>query len=155
MPTAADTAAIRERILGLKAELDSTKDLQQFLESQGVRTYYNSYINGKNIQIAAKDSIFKIPVGNVYGPYIDGGSFSLAKLVGVRTQPDTVNVRHILVATTQRDPQSGQSMPIRDTASAKKLIDSIQTAIRNGSNFDTLVAKLSDDPGSKEKGGLY
>ena len=155
LPTAADTAAIRERILGLKAELDSTKDLQQFLESQGVRTYYNSYINGKNIQIAAKDSIFKIPVGSVYGPYIDGGSFSLAKLVGVRTQPDTVNVRHILVATTQRDPQSGQSMPIRDTASAKKLIDSIQTAIRNGSNFDTLVAKLSDDPGSKEKGGVY
>ena len=36
----------------------------------------------KNIQIAAKDSIFKIPVGTVYGPYIDGGSFSLAKLVG-------------------------------------------------------------------------
>ena len=155
LPTAADTVAARERILGLKAELDSTKDLQQFLESQGVRTYYNSYINGKNIQIAAKDSIFKIPVGSVYGPYIDGGSFSLAKLVGVRTQPDTVNVRHILVATTQRDPQSGQSMPIRDTASAKKLIDSIQTAIRNGSNFDTLVAKLSDDPGSKEKGGVY
>lgn len=155
LPTAADTAAIRERIMGLKAELDSTKDLQQFLESQGVRTYYNSYINGKNIQIAAKDSIFKIPVGSVYGPYIDGGSFSLAKLVGVRTQPDTVNVRHILVATTQRDPQSGQSIPIRDTASAKKLIDSIQTAIRTGSNFDTLVAKLSDDPGSKEKGGVY
>jgi len=155
LPTAADTAAIRERILGLKAELDSTKDLQQFLESQGVRTYYNSYINGKNIQIAAKDSIFKIPVGSVYGPYIDGGSFSLAKLVGVRTQPDTVKVRHILVATTQRDPQSGQSTPIRDTASAKKLIDSIQTAIRNGSNFDTLTAKLSDDPGSKDKGGVY
>jgi len=155
LPTAADTAAARERLLGLKAELDSTKDLQQFLESQGVRTYYNSYINGKNIQIAAKDSIFKISVGSVYGPYIDGGSFSLAKLVGVRTQPDTVKVRHILVATTQRDPQSGQSMPIRDTASAKKLIDSIQTAIRNGSNFDTLAAKLSDDPGSKDKGGVY
>ncbi len=155
LPTAADTAATRERILGLKAELDSTKDLQQFLESQGVRTYYNGYINGKNIQIAAKDSIFKIPVGSVYGPYIDGGSFSLAKLVGVRTQPDTVKIRHILVATTQRDPQSGQTIPVRDTASAKKLIDSIQTVIRNGSNFDSVVAKVSDDAGSKEKGGVY
>ena len=155
LPTAADTAATRERILGLKAELDSTKDLQQFLESQGIRTYYNGYINGKNIQIAAKDSIFKIPVGSVYGPYIDGGSFSLAKLVGVRTQPDTVKIRHILVATTQRDPQSGQMIPVRDTASAKKLIDSVQTVIRNGSNFDSVVAKVSDDDGSKEKGGVY
>ena len=155
LPTSADTIATRERLLALKPELDSTKDLQQFLDNQGIRTYYNSYINGKNIQIPAKDSIFKIPVGSVYGPYIDGGSFSLAKLIGVRTQPDTVKVRHILIATTQRDPQSGQVTQVRDTVTAKKLIDSIQTAIRNGSNFDSVLAKLSEDPGSKEKGGVY
>lgn len=155
LPTAADTAAARERILALKPGLDSTKDLQQFLQSQGVTTYYNGYINGKNIQIAAKDSIFKIPVGSVYGPYIDGNSFALAKLVGARTQPDTVKIRHILVATTQRDPQSGQTSQVRDSASARKLIDSIQTAIKSGSNFDTVAAKLSEDPGSKDKGGVY
>ena len=155
LPTAEDTAATRERLLQLKPGLDSTKDLKQFLEAQGVRTYYDGYINGKNIQIAAKDSIFKIPVGSVYGPYIDGGSFSLAKLVGVRTQPDTVKVRHILVSTTQRDPQTGQTMPIRDTAAAKKIIDSVQTVLRAGSNFDSVVAKVSDDQGSKEKGGVY
>lgn len=34
-------------------------------------------------------------------------------------------------------------------------MDSIQTAIRNGSNFDSLVVSLSDDPGSKDKGGVY
>ena len=155
LPTAADTTATRERIMSLKPGLDSTKDLQQFLESQGVTTYYNGYINGKNIQIEAKDSIFKIPVGSVYGPYIDGASFSLAKLVGIRTQPDTVKVRHILVATTQRDPQTGTMTPIRDTASAKKIIDSIRIALQTGSNFDTVAAKVSDDPGSKDKGGVY
>ncbi|MFC0774224.1 peptidylprolyl isomerase [Terrimonas alba] len=155
LPTAADTNATRDRLLALKPELDSTKDLKQFLENQGVRNYYDGYINGKNIQIPVKDSIFKIPVGTVYGPYIDGGSFSLAKLVGVRTQPDTVKLRHILVATIQRDPQSGQTIPVRDSATAKKLIDSIQTAIASGSIFDTVAAKVSDDPGSKDKGGVY
>ncbi|MGZ8557604.1 MAG: peptidylprolyl isomerase [Chitinophagaceae bacterium] len=155
LPTAADTAATRERILALKPAMDSTKDLQQFLESQGVTDYYNSYINAKNIQKEAKDSIFKIPVGTVYGPYIDGGSFSLAKLVGVRTQPDTVTVRHILIATSQRDPQTGTMTPTRDTASAKKIIDSVRTALQTGSNFDTVVAKISEDPGSKDKGGVY
>ncbi|MEP7373891.1 MAG: peptidylprolyl isomerase [Chitinophagaceae bacterium] len=154
LPTAADTAATRERLLALKPELDSTKDLQQFLESQGVQNYYDGYINGSKIQIAAKDSIFKIPVGSVYGPYLDGGSYSLAKLVGVKSQPDTVNARHILISTMQRDPQTGQSQQVRDSATARKLIDSIQTAIRNGSSFDSLV-KLSEDQGSKDKGGLY
>ena len=155
LPTAADTVSTKERLLALKPALDSANDLPQFLESQGVRNYYDSYINGSNIQIAAKDSIFKIPVGSVYGPYLDGGSYSMAKLVGVRSQPDTVNVRHILIATMQQDPQTGQAMQVRDSASARKIIDSIHTAIRNGSNFDTLVVKLSEDPGSKDKGGLY
>ncbi len=155
LPTSADSIAIKERLLALKPEFDSTADLQLFLDRQGVGTYYNSFISGKNIQIAVKDSIFKTPVGNVYGPYIDGGSYSLAKIVAVKTQPDTVKVRHILVATTQSDPQSGQTVTVRDTVSAKKLIDSIRTVIQTGANFDSIAAKLSDDPGSKDKGGVY
>ncbi len=155
LPTAEDTAAARERLLALKPGLDSVHDVKQYLESQGVTTYYDSYINGKHIQVPQKDSIFKTPVGQVYGPYLDGGTFTMAKVVGARTQPDTVKVRHILVATSQRDPQSGQMFPTRDSATARNLIDSIQTALRNGSIFDTLVAKLSDDQGSKDKGGVY
>ncbi len=161
LPTVADTNATRERILALKPELDSTKDLQQFLESQGVQTYYNGYINGSNIQIEAKDSIFKIPVGSVYGPYIDGGTFSLAKLVGVRSQPDTVKVRHILIATKKQDPQTGQLYDVRDSSAAQKIRDSVQTAFNNGSPFDSLVKISEDDPesespqGGKYKGGIY
>ena len=95
-------------------------------------------------------------MGTVYGPYLDGGSYSLAKLVGVRTQPDTVNVRHILIATAQRDPQTGQMTYVRDSASAKKIIDSIQTAINSGSNFDTIAVKLSEDPGKNDRNtGAY
>jgi peptidyl-prolyl cis-trans isomerase D len=155
LPVAADSAAARERLLQLKEEFDSTKDINQFLAAQGMQTFYDGYVAGSKIQSSAKDSIFKIPVGSIYGPYIDGDSYSLAKLLGVRKQPDSVTVRHILIATSQRDPQSGQMYSTRDTASAYKLIDSIRTAIRNGSNFDTLAAKLSEDPGSKDKGGKY
>jgi peptidyl-prolyl cis-trans isomerase D len=69
--------------------------------------------------------------------------------------PDTVKVRHILIGTTQRDPQTGQSYPIRDTTVAYNLADSLRKAIAGGSNFDSLVVKFSDDPGSKDKGGVY
>ncbi len=154
-PSAADSAAIKTQLENLKPEFLATTNMEQFLASEGVSNYYNGYINGKTIQIAAKDSIFKTPVGSIYGPYLDGSSYVLAKVEGVRSMPDTVKVRHILVATTQRDPQSGQMFDVLDTATAKKRIDSIQTAIRNGANFDSLVVKLSDDPGSKDKGGVY
>lgn len=154
-PSAADSAATRKNLEELKDNFINTTNLEQFLAAEGANNFYNGFISGKTIQIAAKDSIFKTPVGQVYGPYLDGGSYMLAKVEGIRSMPDTVKIRHILVATMQRDPQSGQSYPVRDTTTAKNLADSIQTAIRNGSNFDSLVVKLSDDPGSKDKGGVY
>jgi peptidyl-prolyl cis-trans isomerase D len=55
----------------------------------------------------------------------------------------------------KRDQQTGQPTEVRDTVTAKKLIDSIQTIIKNGQNFDSVCAKLSEDPGSKDKGGVY
>jgi peptidyl-prolyl cis-trans isomerase D len=144
-PSAKDSADIKNSLLKLKAEFDSTNNMAAFLLNQGVNNYYNGYINGKTIQIAAKDSIFRTPVGSVYGPYLDGGSFVLAKLEGVRQMPDTIKVRHILIGTEQG----------RDSATAKNLADSIQRAIAKGASFDSLCVKYSDDAGSKEKGGLY
>jgi peptidyl-prolyl cis-trans isomerase D len=155
LPVAADSAAAREKLLAMRPQFDSAKDVKQFLESQGIQTFFDGYINGFKIQVPSKDSIFKTPVGSIYGPYLDGAAYSLAKMIGIRTQPDTVKVRHILIGTVQRDPQSGQMIPIRDSSSARKLADSIQRVIAAGSNFDTLLARFSDDQGSKDKGGVY
>ena len=69
--------------------------------------------------------------------------------------PDTVKVRHILISLTQQDPATGQKTPLRDSLTAKNLADSLALAIKNGSNFDSLCKKFSDDPGSKDKGGVY
>lgn len=155
LPTASDSAAAIQNLLALKPGLDTTDNVEEFLQSQGVQTYYDGYISGARIQVPMKDSVLKLNTGEIYGPYLDASTYTLAKMVGKRVQPDTVKVRHILISTTQRDPQSGQMFPVRDTASAKKLADSIQTAIKNGSNFDTLCVKFSEDPGSKDKGGVY
>lgn len=156
-PSAADSADARRQLLDMKANFDSTENTESLLASEGVDPAYNynGYMGIGAIRSSYKDSIIKIPVGSVYGPYLDGNSYVLAKLEGVRGMPDSAKVRHILIATTQRDPQSGQYYPIRDTATAYKLADSIRTAIAKGSVFDSLCVKFSDDPGSKDKGGVY
>lgn len=154
-PNAADSALAHKNIMELKAAFDSTKDVQSFLTSQGVNNYYNGYISSSRIQVPMKDSIFAAGAGNIYGPYIDGNTYTLAKVVAVRTIPDTVKIRHILIGLATQDPQSGQQIPLRDTATAKKLADSIALAIRNGANFDSMVVKFSTDPGSANNGGVY
>ncbi|MFZ9386414.1 MAG: peptidylprolyl isomerase [Chitinophagaceae bacterium] len=156
-PSAADSAETIKKLADLRAEFDTTDNIEQLLMREGsdASRNYDGYRSGNSIQSAYKDSIFKIPAGSVYGPFLEGNNYMLAKLEGARQIPDSVKVRHILIATTQRDPQSGQTVMVRDTATAYKLADSIRNAIAAGSNFDSLCAKFSDDPGSKDKGGVY
>lgn len=142
-PSAKDSADVKNQLMGQYENFKKAENLEQYLAGEG-SNFYGGYINGKTIQIAVKDSIFKTPVGELYGPYLDGGSYSLARMLGVRQMPDTVNIRHILISTQSRD-----------TATAYKLADSLKTAIAAGSSFDSLVARFSDDPGSKDKGGKY
>jgi peptidyl-prolyl cis-trans isomerase D len=100
------------------------------------------------IQSSQVDTIVKYPVGSVVGPYVDGGSYVLAKLIGTKQLPDSVSARHILIPTN--NPQTGA--PINADSTAKKLADSIFTAIKGGADFAALAAKYSSD-GSKDKGG--
>lgn len=66
-------------------------------------------------------------------------------------QPNLVSVRHILVAV-KRDPKEKTGLT---DAQAKKRIAMLQADLRKGAKFDELAKKYSDDPGSKDNGGLY
>ncbi|MEJ0106436.1 MAG: SurA N-terminal domain-containing protein [Bacteroidota bacterium] len=153
-PNHADSAAIKDKLESMKQEFKETNDIKTFLVKSGSDIqYYDGFISAKAIQQANKDSIIKNPVGSIYGPYLDGNSFALSRKIGEKQWPDTVKVRHILIATQQQN-QQGQWVPVREDSTAKKLADSIEVAIKGGASFDTLVLKYSDD-GTKDQGGIY
>ena len=153
-PSKADSVAVQQQLENLKEAFTTTTDVNQFLLTEGSGIpYYDSYITRKEIKIQTIDSIINRPVGTPYGPYFDGGSYVLAKVVNVRQLPEMVKVRHILVATMQQS-QTGQLVPVREETVAKNRIDSIANAIKSGSNFDTLCLQFSDD-GNKATGGIY
>ena len=150
-PTSADSTAVLNSITALKAEFQSAPDAAVFLNKAGSDLpFYNSYISSKSLQVPNKEAIIAAGVGNVYGPYVDGKNYTIAKVIGVKQWPDSASVRHILVATAG---QNGQI--VRDDSTAKKLIDSIKSAIAGGVSFDEMVQKYSDDAGSKANGGKY
>lgn len=156
-PSAADSAEIRQQLENLKAGFKEATDVEDFLRANGseLTAFYNSYIHRREIKHANIDSIIQTPVGEIYGPYVDNGNYAMARVIDVKNLPDTVKVRHILVATHDRNPQTGQMVPVRMDADARKLVDSLADAIKKGSKFDSLVTQFSDDPGSKDKGGVY
>ena len=92
----------------------------------------------------AIDSImFAASKGYVEGPYLEGQTYRMAKLIGVKMAPDSVNARHILLK-----PQTYGSVE-----KAKATADSLKEVISKGGDFATLAQQLSEDPGSGSKGG--
>ncbi|MBA4495816.1 peptidylprolyl isomerase [Paenactinomyces guangxiensis] len=67
-------------------------------------------------------------------------------------QFDYVKVNHILVAVNEGEAQPGQ--PKRTDAEAKKRADEVKKKLETGGDFAKLAKEYSDDPGSKDKGGL-
>lgn len=150
-PSGADTLNTLNQLMSLKEEFATTADVSAFLTRVGTELpYYDSYFSKARMQQPNKDSITKTPVGTLYGPYQDGGNYTIAKMMGVKNWPDSARVRHILIGTV--NPQTQQLL--RADSTAKKLVDSIEAAIKGGADFAALCAKYSDD-GNKNTGGVY
>ncbi|MFT6210414.1 MAG: peptidyl-prolyl cis-trans isomerase D [Bacteroidia bacterium] len=81
--------------------------------------------------------------GFVEGPYLEGQTYRLAKLIGIKMAPDSVNARHILIR-----PETYGSLE-----AAKGTADSLKEVIENGGDFAALALQVSEDPGSGAKGG--
>jgi len=150
-PTSSDSLKIKEDLLAKKSEFTQSSDIKTYLNINSSESNFDDAYTAKSkIITPAGDSLFYLNTGTVYGPYLDGASYTLAKFIDKKTLPDSVKCRHILIATNNQ--QTGVILP---DSVAKKKADSLATAIANGSDFSQLASQFSDDPGSKDKGGEY
>lgn len=149
LPSAEDTARALGALTQLRSEFMTTTDAQSFVNRNSEEQYVDAFVGKNSFMSMYADTILKQPVGTVYGPYFENGEYKLVKVLEKRTMPDSVKSRHILIRTAQ------QGQPTLSDTLAKAKIDSIALAIANGASFDTMVAKYSEDEGSKATGGEY
>jgi foldase protein PrsA len=100
---------------------------QQFLSFFLTESYFRSQIDEEEIQSTYED---------------------------MKTELTTASVRHILVAT-QEPQQDGSYIEKRTEEEAKEIADDLYKQLEDGADFAELAKKHSEDPGSKENGGLY
>jgi peptidyl-prolyl cis-trans isomerase D len=149
LPSAADSAKTRALVEGLKTEFATEPNVKNFIaRSASVMPYDSTYQPKARIRSSKLDSILAVPQGSVYGPYVDGGSYVLAKVIGTKPVPDSTRARHILFPVN--DPQTGK--PIMEEAQAKKMADSILALIKGGADFAALAKQYGTD-GTKDRGG--
>ena len=146
-PTAQDTAALFAEIDTLIDEFISTPNDTLFVErNQG--TFTGAYLTKDQLSPSVADTIDKMALGTVYGPYIQNGSYNATKLIDKLMIADSADTRHILINVNQQDPTSEFTV--------EKRIDSLMNLLATGqASWDSIAQKFSEDPGSKFNGGKY
>ena len=149
-PSAADSLKTKQMVETLKPSFVSDTNPKAFIARNiSAMNYFDGYVLKSKMMMPSKDSIIALAKGNVFGPYLDGTSYVLAKKIDVKEMPDSIKCRHILIATTNQQTQQ----PLIADSIAKMRIDSIETAIKGGANFDAMEAKYSSDQvAHKDKG---
>lgn len=144
LPTSADSVALKDELGLIATEFRRSQEDSIFvLNNEGFVSPV--YANKKDFNDNLKNAVTTMNVGDVYGPYIDQGSYVLAKLMDKKSVPDSVEVSHIL-----RTVPAGDAAGL---ASAKSYIDSLKSLVQSGEDFGALASTNSQDPGSAIKNG--
>jgi peptidyl-prolyl cis-trans isomerase D len=146
VPSKEDTSNTYGALDNIKSEMTTTPNsgIEAFVSRYSEQGYRDFYFTKKTFKSAYADSILGKADGTVFGPYLENGSFLLAKVLEHRPMADSVKAQHILV-------QPNQQM---DDSAAHKLADSILAVIQTGAaSFDSLALKYSVDNQNNKNGG--
>lgn len=143
IPSAADTAKSLGVIMGQRDAFAATTDNLGFISANSDLVYDKAFYAAGRAETPMLDSANNAAVGAVVGPYYEDGMFKLTKILAKKSIPDSVRSSHILIAITKDFSEDA----------AKVKIDSIEKAIKAGANFEQIASTVSDDGGSKAKGG--
>ncbi len=150
LPSADDSAKTKEILDFIKPSFEADSNAKLFVaRNSSTIDFKDEYTQKSKLSSVIADTISKLSFGTVFGPYVDNGSYILAKLLSSKQIPDSAKARHILININ--DLQTGQQ--VRSDSSAKKLADSIYNALLGGADFSQLAMMYTADQSSKMKGG--
>jgi peptidyl-prolyl cis-trans isomerase D len=141
-PSQEDLQSVITYISSKKADFASSTNDLAFVSQYSDAPVDSAYHAKGQLTPAVDTVLFNAPIGTVVGPYLDGTSYKISKLVSEKMVSDSVKARHILLRIDNGD-----------TAKAMATADSLRNAIKKGSSFVDLATRFSTDPGSAVKGG--
>ncbi|MCM2302275.1 MAG: peptidylprolyl isomerase [Flavobacteriaceae bacterium] len=161
-----DEASLRDELTYLLTDREeynaaskSTEFVEGFRSTSTPIEYVNKYSDSKysdkfifksDLNGSFVDTLFSLPVGSIYGPYTDGISLKVSKIIEKKEVP-SVNASHILISFTGAERANPAFARTKEEAQAKanELLALAKTA---GTDFGSLAMANSED-GSAQSGG--
>tara|TARA_B100000767_G_scaffold213750_1_gene201123 strand:+ start:707 stop:2803 length:2097 start_codon:yes stop_codon:yes gene_type:complete len=143
-PSLDDDKNTKSIITNLKADFAIFEDFNLMARRNSDNTSARfTFTNEEDLVDKNWVELFNAEQGTVIGPYLSSqGVYRIAKSAVVQNRPDSVEARHILIATQTISSDS-----------ALKIINAIKIQVEAGADFGNLAQKSSDDKGSAIKGG--
>ncbi|AEH00425.1 peptidylprolyl isomerase [Lacinutrix sp. 5H-3-7-4] len=113
--------------------------------------YQDKFVYKSSLPRALQDSISNLNVGNVYGPYKDGQTFKITKLLEKRQLADSIQSSHILIPFVGSQAATAETTKTKEEA--KATADSIFKLVKNNKTKYAEVANEINTDGSKGKDG--
>jgi len=127
------------------------KDYEEFLHVHSEVPYQDFWFFENNLPESAAKELMQLETGDVYGPYKDGDTFFLSRVIDTKKMPDSVASKHILIGY---EGSMGGGQATRTKEEAEKLTDSLVAVVkRDPSKFEDLAREFSDDPSKDSNGG--
>jgi peptidyl-prolyl cis-trans isomerase D len=143
VPSEDDIRQSEEWITKAKEEFAAAPDPVQYINLTADSRHIGFFLPLSSVPENLKEFVAKEDLNTVFGPYMENGVHKIARLIAAGDRPDSVHVRHILLATSET----------RDLATAKQQADSLITLIKAGTSFEAIALANSDDQGSANIGG--
>jgi len=142
-PSADDYKQAEQWIGRAKNDFATAENSEQYINSMSDTRYTGIYTPITSVPDSLKAFAKEENRTKIYGPWLDNGSYKLAKLIDASDRPDSVHARHILIS-----PKANLTLQ-----QAKLKADSLMAVIKKGTPFATIAKTSSDDKATSQTGG--
>ncbi len=128
----------------------ATSNTIEFVNANSDFPYDSTYLAKSDLPAEFAETLFNLPEGQVYGPYVYGDYYALSKSMG-RKAGAKARASHILISFTGSRAQPKED---RTKEEAKVKAEGILAQINaNPDSFTSLALTTSEDQGSAQRGG--
>lgn len=134
------------------AGFQNTDDLDAFLDRNSDMKYDTIYKSRNQLPSKFADSITSLKVGELFGPYRDGGALKVTKMVN-KKEEGSVKASHILIAY-EGAMRANPAVTRTQEEAEERAKELLAEARKEGTVFATLARDNSDGPSASRGGDL-
>ncbi|MDO4461161.1 MAG: SurA N-terminal domain-containing protein [Bacteroidia bacterium] len=133
--TEEDVENVKNSVADMISDFSVAEDAAAYAQMNSQNPSDSRFLTEAQLPSVLASAVANLKEGEVFGPYREGDSYKISRLVSVAQRPDSVKAAHIL---------------LRNNAAKA---DSLFAAAKKGANFAAMARTFSEDPGSAVNGG--